>query len=171
MGQPQPLTTFHNRSTQGLRCTDVHDSRCPGRIAGANEKREKPGKSFGVRGLEELNSLFNKLEKTLTSNPCRPATPLAHHLLGIAELPMCAQGVYRIYGAAHRHSPTGWNAARGASRGDNGGGQPHRSLRVALRTEKMSSPEKRRCMTLPSALIHFGGKCWFSPGPTSQVGV
>ena len=35
----------------------------------------------------------------------------------------------------------------------------YRSFSVAWRTEKTSSPEKIRCMVLPSALIHLGGKC------------
>jgi peptidyl-tRNA hydrolase len=45
------------------------------------------------------------------------------------------------------------------------------TVKVALRTEKESSPEKTRWIVLPSLLIHFVGKLHVSPGPTSQSSV
>src|SRR5262245_50499921 len=55
------------------------------------------------------------------------------------------------------------------------GAGPHRprrrysvTVRSALRTEKLSSPENTRYTVFPSPLIHFVGRPHVSPGPTSQ---
>src|SRR5262245_14187494 len=45
------------------------------------------------------------------------------------------------------------------------------TVKVACLTEKQSAPEKTRCKTRPSTLIHFGGKLLVSPGPTSHSSV
>ena len=44
-------------------------------------------------------------------------------------------------------------------------------VRVALRTENESSPEKTKYIVFPSSLIHLVGKLPVSPGPVSHFRV